>query len=378
MDVRYARRSEYPMIAEFLRTYWAPNHIYARNEPLFRWSFDRPELWDHDAFSFAVALDGGDCLGVLGAIPFIANLRGQTRPAVWLANWMTAPGERTSLTGLRLLRQFDRKPIELIVSFGINADVARIYRAMKWTVVDDTPRWIAFAADQRRRSERLIRAANPDIAGSELESVIRHFSLPAIAATSPDPTPGFDSEAWDRAGWRRFAPHLVGAARDSSYLAWRYLSHPDLDYRVHLLPDGEGLGLLVYRLETIHLAADAEDSTARVPIDRVVRVVELLPASEANLASMLGVLHGVLEEEDAIGYDWWGYYGPAIDWIGRLGVAQVDSHPAGRRLPSRFQPLEPSGGSIMSALKVPLGVPGVGAGSPWYWTKSDSDQDRPN
>ena len=61
------------------------------------------------------------------------------------------------------------------------------------------------------------------------------------------------------------------------------------------------------------------------------------------------------------------------------GFVDTSAVEDGERMPARFQPLDGKGGGILSAMFLKEPAPGfLAADSPWYWTKSDSDQDRPN
>ncbi len=84
VEFRYANPSEYPQLAKCLNDYWAVNHIYVRHEPLFQWTFNRRDVWEHDSLSFSVAEDKGEMVGILGGIPFWFNNRGQRSKGVWI------------------------------------------------------------------------------------------------------------------------------------------------------------------------------------------------------------------------------------------------------------------------------------------------------
>jgi hypothetical protein len=81
-----------------------------------------------------------------------------------------------------------------------------------------------------------------------------------------------------------------------------------------------------------------------------------------------------------MGADFYGYHGETRKWLQELGFRGAQSHADGSFIPSRFQPLDGKGGGIMSAIFLRDGKsPGSeDVECPWYWTKSDSDQDRPN
>jgi hypothetical protein len=142
------------------------------------------------------------------------------------------------------------------------------------------------------------------------------------------------------------------------------------------VPEGDRNGLAVWRLEVIH----RETPDGRVPVDRFGRLVEFLPVSENNGRELMAGLLAEVRTAGALGIDFYGYHGPTRSVLERNGLRSVEVHPDGALIPSRFQPLDTHGGGILNAMFAPEGLPGctAEADSPWYWTKSDSDQDRPN
>jgi hypothetical protein len=140
--------------------------------------------------------------------------------------------------------------------------------------------------------------------------------------------------------------------------------------------DGDRAGLLIWRLETIRRATPhgLED------VDRIGRLVEFLPCSRNNAKALLSRFWHELGEAGAIAADYYGYHGESRVWLQESGFREVGGHPDGPAIPSRFQPLERKGGNILSAVFVADQVPAcsMDRACNWYWTKSDSDQDRPN
>jgi hypothetical protein len=133
---------------------------------------------------------------------------------------------------------------------------------------------------------------------------------------------------------------------------------------------------MVWRLETIRKQTD----NGREDLDRIGRLVEFLPASEANAAQLLGAFVKELRKHDAVGADFYGFHGQTRQYLANGGFVPTEIHPDGKAIPSRFQPLDGKGGDILSAMFVGASLPdcNTAADCPWYWTKSDSDQDRPN
>ena len=89
---------------------------------------------------------------------------------------------------------------------------------------------------------------------------------------------------------------------------------------------------------------------------------------------------GELDRAGAMAADFYGYHGGTRKLLQELGFKGASIHPDGGALPSRFQPLDGKGGGIMSAifLRDAKSPTRDDCECPWYWTKSDSDQDRPN
>jgi hypothetical protein len=112
-------------------------------------------------------------------------------------------------------------------------------------------------------------------------------------------------------------------------------------------------------------------------VDRIGRLVEFLPASCTNAEALLACFWQVLREADAIGADYYGYHGGISAWLHSAGFHAILYCADGLAMPARFQPLEGEGGRIVSAVFAPNTIPACAAEvqCPWYWTKSDADQD---
>jgi hypothetical protein len=374
VEFRYANRDEYPAISRFLNDYWAENHIYVRNQPLFQWAFNRPQHWPEEGLSWAVAEAGNELVGILAGIPFSFNQYGKRAQGVWIANYVIRPDYRKGSTALQLLSMFRRPSFHAVIAFGINPATATIYRVLRGEVLPEIPRHFLVLPEATERMVNLLRIAHRDWNGDRVESLAQAFRLGRVAENTAAFEEGIPAD-WDRKQWPEFAAATIGAARDSEYLAWRYMQHPCFSYRIVTVRDGSRTGLLVWRLETIRQAT----AEGRVDVDRIGRLVEFLPASAANAEALFELFVKQLREAGALGADYYGYHGETRQWLGQLGFGEAATHVDGPGIPSRFQPLDGKGGGIMSALFLQNAASPAGAGPcPWYWTKSDSDQDRPN
>jgi hypothetical protein len=375
LEVRYAQLDDYPRLSAFLDTYWAKDHVYVRQRSLFDWTFGRRELWPHDGYSFALAEDCGEVVGILGGVPFVMNCFGRTAPGVWLLNYLVRPDYRRGVLALRLLNMFRQPLFTVTIAFGVSMAAVPLYTALRAHVLETIPRHVAIFPDAVERATHLLRLAYPDwpvARAHTLAKALRYHENLEAAGPHETAIPA----NWDTQDWPRWAACTVGAARDTAYLRWRYQNHPDFTYRILTVREGKRMGLAVWRLETICRAT----SQGREPVDRIGRLVEFLPASRTNAEALLACFWQALREVDAIGADYYGYHGGISVWLHETGFHAVQYCTDGLAMPARFQPLDGKGGRIVSAVFVPDDVPAcaVEIQCPWYWTKSDADQDRPN
>jgi hypothetical protein len=374
-ELSYANFDEYPRIREFLANYWSATNIYVREPKLFDWTFGRQSLWDRDGYSFALAEDKGNVVGILGGIPFTMNCFGRRSRALWLANYMISPDHRRGPLAMRLLKMMRREPYRATIAFGINPQTAPIYQVLRWRLVENIPRHFVALPQASERMCELLRLTHTGWTRERIEALVSRFKLPNLPEKLPESESTL-SENWNDTGWEPIARRTVGAARDADYLKWRYLDHPVFSYNLIVVRENDRIGLLVWRLETIRLKTGLGETS----FDRIGRVVEFLPTSEQNGKALFSRLLRDLDEAGAIGADFYCYHGEIRKLLAELGVLPVESHADGQYIPARFQPLDDKTSVIMSSMLTPEEMPvcSFDSSCDWYWTKSDADQDRPN
>jgi len=375
VEFRYATLDEYPRISDFLNEYWAKNHVYTRDRRLFDWSFHRAGHWDPSSYSFSLALDGGELVGILGGIPFTLNRFGESSKAVWIVNYVIRPDHRKGAMALQLLSSFRKPEFSAVVAFGINPATVVIYKVLRGQVLPEIPRHFLVLPHQAERLGCVLKLAYPDWSDERAAGLSSAFELPALPV-APLQVGSELPATWDEQDWPSHASKTIGAARDSDFLLWRYRNHPDFEYKFITVPEGKKTGLAVWRVETIR----TETAHGRKDVDRIGRLVEFLPASPANAQALLGAFVAELDRAGAMAADYYGYHGETRKLLQDLGFRSSSFHPEGSALPSRFQPLDGKGGGILSAvfLRDAKSPTDNDFDCPWYWTKSDSDQDRPN
>jgi hypothetical protein len=371
VELRYAGFEEYPRIRRFLADYWAADHIYVREPKLFDWTYGRGDLWDREGYSFALAEEGGEVIGILGSIPFELNRFGQTSPALWLAQYMLRPDSRRGSLAVQLLNTMRRDPYQATIAFGINPKTAPIYQVLRWRLLENIPRHFVTLPHAVDRMAELIHLTHADWPRERAKLLAAAFALPVMKERSVEALNDLPDD-WDQTSWARIARATIGAARNTTYLHWRYRRHPLFDYRFVTLNGG----LLVWRMETIRRKTEAGEE----PFDRIGRAVEFLPASRENARELLLAFFQQLARADAIGADFYGYHGETRHWLNENGMLPVESHADGAAIPARFQPLDGKSAAIMSSMFIAGDAPACTAALDcnWYWTKSDADQDRPN
>jgi hypothetical protein len=375
VELRYAARHEYDSVSRFLNEYWANDHIYVRSKPLFDWTFGRSNLWPDDTYTFAVAENGSELVGILGGIPFVLNQFGQKSRGVWIVNYVIRPDHRKGTMALQLLSKFRRPEFPTVVAFGINPATSAIYRVLRGQVLPSIPRYLAVMPHAVDRMMSLLQIAHPEWEAAKLRALAEACRLPGVPDTSVSAS-GEIPSTWDTDAWPKFAAQAVGAERDIDYLTWRYLRHPTFQYRVITVDDPDGPGLAVWRMETIR----QKTPEGLKDVDRMARLVEFLPSSHANALRLGAAFLQQASTEGAMAADFYGYHACVRRWLADSGFVCADDLADGDGLPSRFQPLDGKGGGIMSAMFGESSLPACSSdpSCAWYWTKSDSDQDRPN
>ncbi|MEZ5401927.1 MAG: hypothetical protein R2729_19800 [Bryobacteraceae bacterium] len=395
LSFRFARLDEYPVLSQFLHDHWANHHVYCRDKALFDWTFLHNNQWPNkEEYCFAVAEKNGEIVGILGGIPFLFNHKGKTLSGVWIANYVVHPDHRRGTLALQLLSQFRRPPFQAVVASGINPATQTIYKVLRGEVLPYMPRHVAVLPGRAARMENVLSIAYPDWTAEQKADLAGAFAMSALPAAPA--AIGHELPAdWDEANWRHIAEDTIGAARDHAFLDWRYRQHPTFEYRFVTVADGSRTGLAVWRLETIRKAVANAQATPvsdhgavkstvlpsdREDVDRIGRLVEFLPASRQNSDDLLAAVLHDMAGADVFFTDYYGFHGMTRGWLEEAGFRLAESHPEGERVPSRFQPVDGKGGGILSAMFRPAEVASVAIDSSceWYWTKADSDQDRPN
>lgn len=367
MEIRFFKKTEKTLLKTAINTLWAANHILSRDEKLLDFMFSNyPNsnlITDEDELNFLGAWENGEVIGLLGVMPFTFNNKGKKGMACCLTNWIVNPEYRHQGAGLALINYVHNLKPDMILSLGVSLEGSKVYKLMRWDIVEDVPRWIGLGDKNSTVKLLLQHDEKPTRHWNEVQRVNTNSTYNISEITS------LDDNQWNDFYWKVFAKGSVGIARDASFINWRYLQHPHFNYRVIVCKEGNQYkGIAVVRFEKI-----LENQT----IGRIVEFISSDQDSSVQLANAVISL-----EERVLFYDYYCFSNISSWGLEAVGFKRIlKSEDDQYVLPSRFQPIDYKNTSMLSAVYLPDKFKDKWnplTDQVWYITKGDSDQDRPN
>lgn len=360
---RFVAPSEIDGTVEFFRRYWGAGHVLARDRSFLEWQLSprRSPVFAEAGLAALGCWDGDRMVGMVGLQATDFNCDGDVAPGVWLTNLMSAPDYVDQGIGTKLMTGAHRLPFTCYGLIGINLAVIPMYRAMRYTCADATPRYVRLVDTDA--ASRLLSGDGVNERLATTTSVDRRVP-PGVTVTEGEPPLDWDAfwTAYTRRGH-------YGIHRDASFLRWRYLEHPRFTYRLLFARDASGslIGGAVFRLERI-----------RDRDEQVLRLIEVTAGDDVAWNALLAAIEGLGADHGVAFID---HYTTCPDetvlrargWYEELDRADVVT-------PCLFQPFVAQTRKMNYATRI------VGA-SPWkdrpwrdsvHIVKSDGDQDRPN
>lgn len=368
MEIRFFRINETDQLQQGINSIWAEGHIFAREKSLLKYMFyenpTRYVLADDAHYSFLGAWKDNQLIGMLGVLPFVFNNLGNKEMGCCLTNWIVSPEHRTSGAGLALLNEVQNFNPSVILSLGINENVAKLYKMMRWNVLDDCPRWIGIL-DKERTVKKLLDGNPKPLRYWEEVKVIEEKSVYKVEIDS-----SLDEHLWNEFYWEDFAKKSVGFARDFSFINWRYINNPFYEYKVLTCRDRNDKykGIAIIRIESI------------LETEKIGRVVEFIAADQDSSVALANSL--ITIDKDILFFDFYCFSSISSWGLEVVGFKKIYKNAQDHFVvPSRFQPLDLKVTSLMvSVFTTPKFKKNMNfiKDDLWYVTKGDSDQDRPN
>jgi GNAT superfamily N-acetyltransferase len=329
-----------------IASYVNPNYV-ALSPEFLRWQFLDNPANDTDGYTLWLVLHQGTVVAQLGYVPFVGlTPAGESFRGAYPINLMALPEYRASGLGVMLLSRLLREMC--LVNPGVNQAGATVGQGLGMQDLGYLKRHISVTDLQAARTlaeEGRLPAVAENLAhGAEPPS-----SDYVLATRLPSDAP------------ESFSPPNSAylAARSRAFFRWRYETHPAFTYEFVLSPD---LASVVVFHE------EREQNSGAL----IIRIVDLLAHEEHQDALLGAVVHAAAERGAAI-VDFFCSLGCYDASLKRAGFFDEGEHGDGR-IAALFQPLDFRDASIRVIASNPPGQ----ISAPWYITKADSDQDRPN
>jgi GNAT superfamily N-acetyltransferase len=359
---RFVDRTEIDRVLTFFRDHKPPQHILGQDREFLIWQFspERCRGFEGAGLSAVTLWDGNEIVGFLGVIGCGFNRNGVVIDGGWLCNLVVLPDYRAVGGWMRLMKAVHRLPIGAVAVVGFPPRIGQLYRAMGYQV--------------RERLFRFVRIVDPEqtgrlVAGKDWLAYARApVTSPLPSSIKIEPVSVLD-QRWD-AFWRSFAERgYFGTDRDSSYMTWRYLGHPRLQFviKAAVTSDGAIKGAVTYRVERV------KDRP-----EQLIRLLEVLALDDETYA---GLLQAVMRDAEELGVAFIDHYSTRplhvvfqnVGWFEETDVEDTV-------IPGLFQPLVPVRRSLNAAVRLlePSAPKGLDYAPDLYVVKSDGDQDRPS
>lgn len=366
MNITLFKKNEIVALQQAIHEVWGKCHVLSRDVALLEYMFAQTPKHDwiatSDEYSFLGVRDADKVVGLLGVMPFLYNQYGKKGIACCLTNWVVEEAYRHTGAGLKLIQYvLDLQP-DMVLSLGVGQKATPIYKLMRWEMNLDVPRWVG-VVHREMVKDVFLNGNSHSIRYYDSVRPVKQCPIKAKLINS------LDVEKWDDFYWTVFAKKTIGIARDAGFINWRYLKHPNFDYKLIAVENEHSYkGLAVIRIEKV------------AGKYKIGRIVEMMYDSQE---SAIALANAVIElDNEVLFFDFYCFSSVStwgLETVGFKRVFKSEEDPF--VLPTRFQPIDLETTNMVSAIylsehnKQQINCV---LDQQWYITKGDSDQDRPN
>lgn len=368
MEIRYFKVDEIDILQKGINDLWAKGHVFTKDEKLLKYMFyENPYnylLIDNEHLSFLGAWKDDRMIGLLGVMPSVFNIKGQKSFGCCMTNWIVSSKYRNTGAGLALLSKLQQASPNILLSLGINEKVAKLYKIMRWNVVENVPRWVGLTNKERTIKKLLNGDFNPLRYWNDLKPIQNNSSYLVKEVVD------LDEKMWNEFYWGNFAKRTIGFARDYLFLSWRYLNNSFFDYKTIICYDtyGNYKGIAIIRIEHI------------LNNEKIGRIVEFISTNQDSSIALANFLISI--DKDILFFDFFCFSSISSWGLEAVGFKRISkSHEDQFNFPLRFQPIDLNMTDLIASLYASPKFKkeyNVIEDEMWYVTKGDSDQDRPN
>ncbi|KYG94256.1 hypothetical protein ABEW24_13935 [Paenibacillus jamilae] len=374
MEIRLFRRDETDLYMEAIDKIWRKSHILSKDKALADFMFyntpQHEKYVGKENYGAIGVWEDGKIVGLGGLMLFEFNLNGETEAACNVTNSIVLEEYRSSMAGLLLYA----KPLDLypffcnfgigLSKFSMRVSPAAISRDIVTQPIYKLDRMVGIL-DKKKTSEVLLDGN---------ENYLRNYGMVLKVTQYGDKTVRQElvKDRWDSFYYTHIAPKTISVSRNFEFLSWRYLNHPTFNYLVYTAQDQAGNyeGLFIARVESI------VNNTAKI-----LRIVEFISKNQDASIALANKIVEIGTEEAVLFADFYcttDMFNFGLESVGFKKEFTSDDDKI--VLPSRFQPVDLSVVNLNACLsfygkKVKrLNL----LNNNIYFTKGDSDQDRPN
>jgi hypothetical protein len=374
MEIRLFKKDESDLYMQAINDIWKKGHILSRDKTLCDYMFYHNPMHEKyigkNNYGAIGIWEDNKIIGLGGLILFEFNLNGLTRLASNVTNSIVLKEYRKTMAGMLLYE----KPIELyspFCSFGIGLSQYAM-RVSPSMVTKNFIRQPIYRLNRllgifnKEKTTELLLKNNVDYLRNycKVEKVPQHGEK--IVAQE------LDKDKWNSFYYNDIAKKTISISRNYDFLCWRYLKHPTFKYLVYTVQDENKNyeGLLVARVESI-LNKSAQ----------ILRILEFISKNQdasialANKVVDIGLENEILFADFYCTTDMFNF---GLDSVGfkKEYITEEDEVV----LPCRFQPVDLTVTSLNAVISFyGKDVKNINLlNNNIYFTKGDSDQDRPN
>ncbi|USG65738.1 GNAT family N-acetyltransferase [Brevibacillus ruminantium] len=374
MEIRLFKKDEAPMYMEAIDQIWKKGHILSRDRALLDFMFYNNPMHEKyigkDNYGAIGVWEDGKIIGLGGLMLYEFNVNGKTELASNVTNIIVLEEYRKSMAGLLIFgKPFELYPI--FCSFGIALSKLAM-RISPPTITQD------YVMQPIHKLMRMIGIFNKKKTAEVLlngnEYYLRNYNIVQKVSQFGEKIVNrdLDENKWNTFYYTHIAPKTISVSRNYEFLNWRYLNHPTFEYLVYTVQDqlGNYEGLFVARVERI-----VNDTAKNL------RIVEFISKNQDASIALANKIVEIGTEEDVLFADFYcttDMFNFGLESVGFK--KEFTSEDDQFVLPSRFLPIDLSVVNLNAVIsfygksvrKLNLLENNI------YFTKGDSDQDRPN
>lgn len=374
MEIRLFKKDETAMYMKAIDQLWKKGHILSRDQTLLDFMFYNNPMHEKyigkENYGAIGVWEDGKIIGIGGLMLYEFNVNGKRELSSNITNIIVLEEYRKSMAGVLIYGKIlELYPIFCSFGVGLSNFAMRISppTITKDYVMQPIHKLIRMIGIfSKKKTTEVLLEGNEYFLRNYNE--IQKFPHHGNKIVNQE----LDEEKWNTFYYTHIAPKTIGVSRNYEFLNWRYLNHPTFDYLVYTVQDqlGNYEGLLVARVEKI------VNNTAKI-----LRIVEFISKNQDASITLANKIVEIGTEKDVLFADFYcttDMFNFGLESVGFK--KEFTSEDDQLVLPSRFQPVDLSVVNLNAVMsfygkkvrRLNLFDNNI------YFTKGDSDQDRPN